>query len=281
VDTDGPSRTALIVAAGRGAHRLNDEPPWVFDDPFALSIVGPEWPELLKMVELLPERVARGATGNLLARARYTEDRLTAGEFDQYVILGAGLDTFAWRRPDVLRRTRVFEVDHPNSQAWKRARAAELALPSSDSHRFVSVDFEQRTWADGLDAAGFDWSRRTLCSWLGVTMYLTPEAISESLLSFGRCAAGSEIVLTYALDESLWDEESREFNTVFGALAAASGEPLITWFTPEAAEALVAKCGLVVVDHPTSIELGARYFSNRADRMHPLVAERTLVAGVR
>ena len=106
-------------------------------------------------------------------RGRLAEDQLDAGAFTQYVILGAGLDSFAWRRPDLLRCLRVFEVDHPASQAWKRERVRDLALPLSDSQVFVAVDFEADPLPGALGAAGFDWARPAMFSWTGVAPYLT------------------------------------------------------------------------------------------------------------
>ena len=138
-----PSRTAMLAAVTRGNYRLSEAQPWILDDPFALMLVGPTWKDMSDhLASLLPKRLLRKTNiGNVL-RPRVAEDRLTGGEFRQYVLLGAGLDSFAWRRPDLVGRFRVFEVDHPASQTWKRRRAADLGLPDHDSHIFVPVDFE-------------------------------------------------------------------------------------------------------------------------------------------
>jgi methyltransferase (TIGR00027 family) len=134
----------MSAAVARGTHRLWDEPPWIFDDPFALILVGPWWEDIAAASRAL---------------ARYPEERLLEGDYSRYVVLGAGLDSFAWRRPDVCRGVRVFEVDHPATQAWKRDRVANLALPIGGQHLFVSVDFQTEALDDCLDSAGFDWSR--------------------------------------------------------------------------------------------------------------------------
>ena len=132
-----PSRTALIAAVARGGLRLDEAWPWVLDDPLAQVLVGPGWPDLLEGARLrLTDPVLRQAGAFVCVRARYGEDRLLAGAFQRYVLLGAGLDSLAWRRPDLLKSVRIFEIDHPASQAWKRQRISELALPASAAHAF-------------------------------------------------------------------------------------------------------------------------------------------------
>ena len=177
-----PSTTAKRTAVARGEHRLLDSAPWILDDPFALMLVGPEWRQIYDARAALHHgRVWRDARAWVVARSRYAEDRLEERPFTQYVILGAGLDSFSWRRPDLLHTLRVFEVDHPATQTWKRERIATLALPISDHHVFAPVDFETESVRDGLDAAGFDWSVPTMFSWLGVTAYLEVHAIETML----------------------------------------------------------------------------------------------------
>src|SRR4051794_34286827 len=146
-----PSMTAKRTAVARGEHRLFDSAPWILDDAFALMLVGPEWRQIFDArAALHQERVRRDARAWVVARSRYAEDRLDEQPFTQYVVLGAGLDSFAWRRPDLLRSLRVFEVDHPATQAWKRERVANLALPTSDHHVFAPVDFETESLESGL-----------------------------------------------------------------------------------------------------------------------------------
>jgi methyltransferase (TIGR00027 family) len=225
--------TALMSAACRGAHRLRDAAPWVFDDPFALSLVGPAWPEILgAMATRFREPILRQATASMVNRSRYAEDRLLAGSFAQYVILGTGLDSFAWRRPDMLRSLRVFEVDHPSTQDWEKDRAAALALPTSGQYVFAPVDFESETLRDGLDAAGFDWSQPTLFSWLGVTQYLSLEAIRATLSTVSGCVHGSESVFTYVPPPAFLDALGLEFLEVISSVAGERGEPFQTSFSP-------------------------------------------------
>lgn len=276
-----PSRTAKIAAIARGQHRLLHRPPWVLDDPLALPLAGPGWQDLYAALSAaFREPVREEGIAFLVARSRYAEDRLATGTFSQYAILGAGLDTFAWRRPDALEAVRVFEVDHPATQAWKRERAELLALPASDRHVLAPVDFETQTLRDGLDASGFDWSASTLFSWLGVVAYLTTDAIEATLRAVAGSAAGSEIVMSYAPTEPFRDEIGEEFMATMKRVADDAGEPLLTFLAPPDAEELVARCDLMVADHPDRGALHDRYFADRDDGLTPYTAERVMTAAV-
>jgi methyltransferase (TIGR00027 family) len=273
------STTSLLAAVGRGLHRLRHDPPWVLDDPFALMLVGPQWREIETLLDAaFREPVRRQAIASMVVRSRYAEDRLR--HQGQYVLLGAGLDSFVWRRPDVVRTVRVYEIDQPSTQAWKQERLATLGLSTDEGPTFVAADFEVETLRQVLDAAGFDWARPALLSWLGVAMYLTVEAVESVLETVAAAAPGSEIVLTYAVDPSLLDELGSEFRTTIERMAAGAGEPIRTSLSPEQAEELVASCGLEVVDHPSRDDLVARYFAERDDGVKPYDAERLLAARV-
>jgi len=164
-----PSRTAMFAAVSRGLFRLETASPWVLDDALALVLVGPVWQQLRDQFDpLFPGPVRRESRAAVCTRGRYAEDRLAAGAFTQYVILGAGLDSFAWRRPDLLGSLTVFEVDHPASQAWKLERVRELGLPLRDSQVFVPADFEAGPVQAVLGRAGFDWARPAMFCWTGV-----------------------------------------------------------------------------------------------------------------
>ncbi len=279
MDANQPSRSAMSAAVARGTHRLWDEPPWIFDDPFALMLVGAGWEDFAAASRALarPFVVRQGHAG-VLVRSRYPEDRLIEGEYSQYVILGAGLDSFAWRRPDLQGSLRVFEVDHPATQAWKRERVATLALLIHHDHVFVPVDFETQALNDCLDAAGFDWTRLSFFSWVGATMYLKPDAIAATLGIVTTCVPGSEIVLSYNQDLQFVDEIGREFLTAVTPQVAAMGEPVQTSFAPIEMEALVTQCGLTVVEHPTADDLFHRYCAGRTDGLRPYTLERLISA---
>jgi methyltransferase (TIGR00027 family) len=276
-----PSRTAMLAAVARGLLRLDATPPWVLDDAFALVLVGPAWQKLLKgPISLFPAEVVREVVAAICTRSRYAEDRLAAGAFAQYVILGAGLDSFAWRRPDLLRSLRVFEVDHPASQAWKLERVSDLALPLSDAQVFVPVDFEAGSLQDALRTAGFDWDQRALFSWTGVAPYLTASAIASTLRAIAGAAAGSEVVFSYRAEEPVLDEAGREFIRIYAPLTAALGEPLQPGWPVAEIERLVSRSGLKVVDHPARADLQERYFAGRADGLRPFNVETLVTARV-
>jgi len=260
----------MLAAVARGNHRLSDARPWILDDPFALMLVGPTWHEISdRLASLFPARLERKANAGIAVRSRFAEDHLEHGTFTQYVVLGAGLDSFVWRRPDLVGALRVFEVDHPASQAWKVARVSELTLPTYDDHVLVAVDFEVASLRDGLAGAGFDWDQPTMFSWLGVTPYLSVDAIEETLRTIASCAPGSEVVFTYAPTETLLDGDDRETLAIVAQLTASSGEPLRTFFVREDVDALVLRCGLELADHADRDDLIRRYFANRNDGLEP------------
>src|SRR5215469_3828101 len=276
-----PSRTAMLAAVARGRLRLEETPPWVLDDAFALVLVGPVWQELReRLASLLPGQVRREASAAVCTRSRYAEDQLAAGTFAQYVILGAGLDSFAWRRPDLLRCLRVFEVDHPASQAWKLERARDLALPLSDAQVFVPVDFEVESVQAALRTAGFDWGQPALFSWTGVAPYLTAQAIESTLRTIAGAAAGSEVVLSYLAEEPILDDVGREFIRIYTPLAASIGEPLQPGWPAIEIERLISRCGLKVIDHPARADLEHRYFAHRVDGLRPYNVEALVTARV-
>jgi methyltransferase (TIGR00027 family) len=270
-----PSRTAIAVAVARGQHRLLDDPPWVLDDPFALVLVGPRWPEVAarSATRWAPQERTR-MRGSFLLRSRYAEDRLDAAKLAQYVQLGAGLDSFAWRRPEALRQLTLFEVDHPASQAWKLERVESLGLPRSERHVFVPVDFETQSLSDQLLAAGWDPALPTFWSWLGVTMYLTREAIAATLGVVAAGAAGSEVVFSYSLDVG----DPTGARARLEAAVAEQGEPFRSRFSESQVEELVGSCGLEVAEHPGYEEQVARYFSGRCDGLVPTAGARLLAA---
>ncbi len=273
-----PSRTAMFAAVSRGLFRLETASPWVLDDVLALVLVGPVWQQLRdKFDPLFPGPVVREARAAVCTRSRYAEDRLVAGAFTQYVILGAGLDSFAWRRPDLLGSLTVFEVDHAASQAWKLQRVRELGLPLSASQVFVPTDFEAEPVEDVLGKAGFDWAQPAMFCWTGVAPYLTAQAIESTLRTIAAAASGSEVVLSYRAEDAVLDDAATEYARIYAPIAASVGEPLQTGWPVSEIERLISRCGLKVVDHPTRADLQQRYFAGHADGLRPYTFE-TLVA---
>ncbi len=275
-----PSTTAMMTAVARGRHRLEDPPPWILDDPFALVLVGPAWQDIATRSTRLSDELDRQIRGAVVARSAYAEHRLITRTFEQYVLLGAGLDSFAWRRPDLLAALRVFEVDHPASQHWKRQRVADLGLPVSPRHVFTPIDFERQSLRDGLDAVGFNRGAPTLFSWLGVIPYLTPDAVEATLRTVATCGSGSEVVFEYAVPESDLDDVGREFRTYFVPVASRVGEPVHSRWSAGEAERFVAGCGLQPVDHPTRSDMVDRFCGDRTDGLRPWTVTRLMTAAV-
>lgn len=267
-----PSRTALRVALRRAAHQLHDARPLVFEDPLAVRILGPEHADELKRTPNAEKRPFSAALRAwMVTRARFAEDVLAQSvrrhaqgkETVQYLVLGAGLDTFAYRNP--YPNVRVFEVDHPATQAWKRERlaAAQVALP--DTVRFVPVDFERQALGEELEAAGLDPARTTVTAWLGVVPYLTQGAFRGTLRLLGNFAPGSAVVFDYSQPrEALPPVEQLMLDSMSQRVAQA-GEPFRLFFTPEALRDELATASLRAIEDLGSSELTARHLAGRTD----------------
>jgi methyltransferase (TIGR00027 family) len=273
-----PSTTAILAAMTRASHLFLDDDPKIFQDPLALGLSGMENEAALRAtLGEIHSEIARQSTpefakkfpkynrANITLRQRYAEDELGKAlerGVKQYVILGAGLDSFAYRRPDLVR---VFEVDHPSTQEWKRARLQELNVARPSNLTFVPVDFERQTLAAALRASGHRSELPTFFSWLGVTMYLTEAAIFETLRYVAALAPGSEIVFQYYLSESLLNEEGRHRLAMYKAVAAARGEPFVSFFEPTDLGSRVKELGFSQVEDLGPEDANARYFTGRTD----------------
>ncbi len=212
------------------------------------------------------------ARAQVTCRSRYAEDRLAAAArrgVTQYVILGAGLDSFACRSP-LAGRVAVFEVDHPATQAWKRQRLAEARLTVPDGVTFVPADLESSSLADGLRRAGFDPSRPALVGWLGVTMYLTRPAIGQVLAEIACFAEGTELVTDYVLPAGLRDAAGDTYVEMVGAVAAQRGEPWLTFLAPDDMTALLESRGFGAVRHVSQRDSVAPALWQRSDVLRPL-----------
>jgi methyltransferase (TIGR00027 family) len=250
------------VAIRRAAHQLMERPR-VLDDPIAVRLIGSGY---ARDLERASHTVARDFRAFMAVRSRSVEDRLAeavALGVRQYVILGAGLDTFAYRNPFPLLR--IFEVDLPATQQWKREMldAAGIAVPAEVT--FVPLDFEHKALAEGLAEAGFDASAPAFFGWLGVVPYLTLEAFRATLCTIAGLPAGSAVSFDYALAPETLSPAGR---TAFAALAkrvADAGEPFQLFFTPETMEAELRQAGFKCIEQLDSDHLNELYFKNRAD----------------
>lgn len=278
-----PSRTALSAALQRAAHQLLER-PLVFNDPLALRILGSERVKWLAM-NLARYRTQRSQAMRafLIARSRYAEDELEhlyQRGVRQYIVLGAGLDTFACRNAHG-KSLRVFEVDHPSTQAWKRTQLREHGIEIPPSLRFVPVDFERRLLADGLREARFRQKESVFISWLGVTMYLTRDAVLQTLNFFAKsCARGSEIVFDFSLPDEALSEIERASRARRAQRVARIGEPWISRFNSSDLAGELRAMGYSVATHFGSEEVNERYFSNRADEFRVRGSGRIMTARI-
>lgn len=278
--TTAPDHTAVRVALWRAMHVQIDPPPHVLDDELGLRLADPD-----ESWRLRPDMHPQGTSGFrawIVARARFIEDLVTgqAGKgIAQYVILGAGLDTFAQRRPEIASRLRLFEVDQPGLQAWKRQRLIELGFGVPEWLRLVPVDFEAgASWVERLAEAGFEASRPAVVASTGVSMYLTPDATAATLRQIAALAPGSTLAMTFQLPLDLIEPEDRPGRQMAEKGARASGTPFISFFSPPEMLALAREAGFKEVWHVSGADLRWRYFGGRPDGLRPSSGEDFLVA---
>jgi methyltransferase (TIGR00027 family) len=278
-----PDSTAARVALWRALHIEVDAPPHVLEDDVGLKLLAPDegWRSRADM----DPQFTRPFRASIVARARFIEDLVVEQArhgLAQYVILGAGLDSFAQRRPEIASRLKVFEVDRPGPQAWKRQRLIELGFGVPDWLRFVPVDFEAgESWRDGLVTAGFDDSKPAIVVSTGVSMYLTRDANAATFRQVADLARGSMLAMTFLLPLELADPEVRPGLEMAEKGARASGTPFLSFFTPPEILALAREAGFGEAHHISASDLTRRYFANRTDDLRPPSnAEELLVANV-
>jgi methyltransferase (TIGR00027 family) len=276
-----PESSAARVALWRALHVEVDPPPHVLEDEIGLQLLAPD--EHWRSRGDMDPQFTRPFRASIVARARFIEDLVVeqAGRGPvQYVLLGAGLDSFAQRRPEIASRLTVFEIDQPGPQTWKRRRLIELGFGVPDWLRFVPVDFEAGgSWWEGLVAAGFDDSQPAVVASTGVSMYLSREANAATLRQIAGLAPGSTLALTFLLPFELADPEVRPGLEMAAKGARASGTPFLSFFTPPEILALARDAGFRGARHVSAADLTRRYFAGRNDDLRPPSnAEELLVA---
>jgi methyltransferase (TIGR00027 family) len=275
-----PESTAVRVALWRALHVLIDPPPHVLEDEIGLRLVAPDahWRQRPDM----HPQATRGYRAQIVARACFVEDLVAeqaARGISQYVILGAGLDTFAQRRTEIASRLRVFEVDQPGPQEWKRRRLLELGFAVPEWLQLVPVDFESgESWWERLAAAGFDASRPAVIASTGVSMYLSRDAIAALLRHIARLTPGSTLAMTFLLPMELIEPEERAQLVRVQESARAAGTPFLSAFNPHAMLTAAREAGFETAQHVSTADLTERYFRNRADGLRPAIGEEFLVA---
>lgn len=265
-----PDNTAVRVALWRALHVEADPAPHVFEDTVGLKLAAPDvgWRNRPDMSPF-----TRSFRASIVARARFVEDLVAveaARGVGQYVVLGAGLDTFAQRRPDLASRLRIFEIDPPGPQAWKRQRLVGLGFGIPDFLKLVPVDFEAGdAWWERLQASGFDPGQPAVVASTGVSMYLTREAVADTLRQVATLAPVSTLILSFLLPIELADPDVRPGIERAAAGAKANGTPWLSFFTPSDMLTLAREAGFKGVEHISAEALGERYFAGRVDGLRP------------
>ncbi|WP_399884289.1 class I SAM-dependent methyltransferase [Streptomyces sp. BBFR51] len=278
--TAEPDDTAVRVALWRALHVQVDAPPHVIEDEVGLRLADPgdDWRGRPDM----DPATTSWFRAAIVARARFVEDLVVeqaARGAAQYVVLGAGLDTFAQRRPDIAARLRIFEVDRPGPQAFKRRRLNELGFGVPDRLSLVPVDFEAgESWWDRLAAAGFDAGRPTVVASTGVAMYLTKEANAATLRGIASLAPGSTLAMTFQLPPERLEPERQAQLRAARKGAGAAGTPFLSFFTPPEMLTMARDAGFKDARHVTAAMLDERYFAHRTDGLGTSSGEEMLVA---
>ncbi len=293
MDANQVSKTAMGTAFMRAYHAAHDQPR-IFDDFLAQHLITADELQIIEARHLAafqrffpagaascPDRASalacwmqsNGAPAIVFSRARYTEDLLEAAvrqqEVQQYVILGAGMDTFALRRPDLLARLHVFEVDHPGTQAHKRRRLREAGREHPAQLHFVPVDFSREDLAEALASSAYDPEAPSFFSWLGVTYYLTRDAALATLRSIAQVAPpGSTVVFDYLDAEAFVPERAALRVQIMMQLVERVGEPMLTGFDPDSLAADLASLGLRLQENLSPGDIEGRFFAGRPDGYH-------------
>lgn len=274
-----PDNTAIRTALWRAMHVLTEAPPYIIDDTIGLDLVRPEkgWQERPDM------KYTKRLRASIVARARYIED--AANEWvqkgiSQYVLLGAGLDSFAQRNPQLLTQLTIYEIDQPKTIEWKKQMLLKNGYSIPTHLRFVPVNFEKTSWWDELLNNGFDKNRPAFISCTGVTLYLTKEAIRETLKKMSLLAPGSALAIAFYLPLNQLDEEDQQMQERANKGAEASGTPFISFLSVEEVASLAHEAGLENAQVISTVDLTKKYFENRSDHFIPASGEVFLIAEI-
>jgi methyltransferase (TIGR00027 family) len=278
------SRTTQRPALLRAAHQLLDDAPKIFVDPLAVGLIPETSAEAIfvdaALIHSRPYQLLRSV---FVVRARYAEDCLAeaiAGGVGQYVILGAGLDTFSYRQPAYARDLEIFEVDHPATQAWKRTCLTAQGITPPRNLRYVAVDLERDRLERRLAESGFSARRPTFFSWLGVVQFLSAPAIDATLRFVASLPRGSAITLSFAVPCDVLEGEHLELAEYSIESCASRGEPWLSLYRPARLSGIARRAGFSRVDHFAPQAASERYFLNRKDGLRVPHHEQLLTARV-
>lgn len=272
-----PDNTAVRTALWRALHIQVDAKPFVIEDEVGLKLVAPDgdWQERPDM------KYTKRLRASIVARARFVEDLIIKQHeqgVDQYIILGAGLDTFAQRRPDIASKLQIFEIDQPDTIAWKQQRLTDLGFGVPKYLHFVPVDFEISSWWEQLLKVGFDINKPAVIACTGVSLYLTKEAIIATLDQIATLAPGSKLAMTFYLPVELLDEEDKPMQEMAEKGARAAGTPFVSFFAPNEVLAMAKNAGFKDAKTISTRDIERYYFKDRADGLVPASGEVFLVA---
>lgn len=272
-----PDNTAVRTALWRALHVQVDAKPYVIEDEVGLKLVAPDgdWQERPDM------KYTKRLRASIVGRARFVEDLIIEQHeqgVNQYIILGAGLDTFAQRRPDIASKLQIFEIDQPDTIAWKQQRLTDLGFGVPQYLHFVPVDFEISSWWEQLLKVGFDINKPAVIACTGVSLYLTKEAIIATLDQIATLAPGSKLAMTFYLPVELLDEEDKPMQEMAEKGARAAGTPFVSFFAPNEVLAMAKNAGFKDAKTISTRDIERYYFKDRADGLVPASGEVFLVA---
>lgn len=270
-----PDNTAVRTALWRALHVQVDAKPSILEDEIGLKLIAPPdgWQQRPDM------KYTKRLRASIVARARFIEDLVidqSKQGIDQYVILGAGLDSFAQRRPDIASLLQIYEIDHPGTLAWKEKRLTELGFGIPPYLHFVPVDFEMSSWWEQLLKAGFDTSKPAVVACTGVSIYLTKEAVAATLHHIAAWAPGSTLAMTFYLPMELLDEEDKPMQEIAEKGAQEAGTPFVSFFTPSEILDLAHEAGFKAAKTISTKDM-EQYFMNRTDDLVPASGETFLI----
>jgi methyltransferase (TIGR00027 family) len=266
------SNTALGALFMRGVHQLLDAKPLILDDPTALTLLGEDAVrQITNSWDHHQTLEARALRTHVVLRSRFAEDRLAEAvsqRITQYVILGAGFDTFAYRQPAWANALKIFEVDQPATQVQKRLRLERANITLPPNLFFAGIDFEHESLCNGLLKNGVSLTEPTFFSWLGVTMYLKKDAIDAVLQTIAQFLSESEIALTFIQPLDSLSSLERSFHFSLSKIVSRAGEPFVSFFTPAAIEEKLYQAGFKTVAFLSNEEAEKRYFHQRPNDLH-------------
>ncbi len=274
-----PDNTALRTALWRALHVLTDDKPYIIEDKVGYDLIKPEenWQERPDM------KYTKRLRASIVAHARFVEDiakEQIGNGVKQYVLLGAGLDSFAQRNTEISSQVDIYEIDQPDTLTWKEEKLIENGYNIPDNLHFVSVDFETSSWWTELLNKGFDIHKKAVVSCTGVTLYLTKEAITDTLRKMTSLASGSTIAIAFYLPLEQLDEEDKPMQEIAIKGAAASGTPFVSFFSVDEIIKLAEEIGLKEIKTISTKDMTEKYFKDRTDSFIPASGEFFLVAKI-